>query len=169
MGSALLCASFLCFFVMDVTSLNQRTGVNVYSSCKVSDNDTSNSLAFPLLDYTHYILQCTLLTLLHMLMYISVWEFICSQSPHSMKGLVFGVFYFIRGLFQCIGVSFHVLFRIHWKLSFISCRSGFYLVNFLIAVITFFVYVWVSRRYRYRIRDERSNEYRYAEEYYSTQ
>ena len=97
-GSALLCVSFLCFFVMDVTSLNQMTGVNVYSSCKVSENDTSNSLAFLPLNYTHYILQCTLLALLHMLMYISVWEFICSQSPHSMKGLVFGVLYFIRGL-----------------------------------------------------------------------
>ena len=164
-GSALLCVSFLCFFVMDITSLNQMTG----SSCKVSENDTSNGLVVRPLDYIHYVLQCTLLVLLHMLTYISVWEFICSQSPHSMKGLVFGVFYFIRGLFQCIGVSFHVLFRIHWKLSFISCRSGFYLVNFLIAVITFFVYVWVSRRYRYRVRDERSNEYRYAEEYYSTQ
>ena len=169
MGSALLCVSFLCFFVMVVTSLNQTTSVNVYSSCKVSENDTSNSLAFPPLDYTHYILQCILLALLHMLMYISVWEFICSQSPHSMKGLVFGMFYFIRGLFQCIGVCFHILFRIHWKLSFISCSSGFYLLNFLIAVITFFVYVLVSRRYRYRVRDERSNEYRYAEEYYSKQ
>ena len=97
-GSVLLFVSFLCFFVMDVTSLNQMTGVNVYSSCKVSENDTSNSLAFLPLNYTHYILQCTLLALLHMLMYISVWEFICSQSPHSMKGLVFGVLYFIRGL-----------------------------------------------------------------------
>ena len=167
-GSALLCVSFLCFFVMDVTSFSKMASSNIYSSCKVSENDTSNGLVLLPLDYIHYILQCILLALLHMLMYISVWEFICSQSPHSMKGLVFGVFYFIRGLFQCIGISFHILFRIHWKLLFISCRSGFYLVNFLIAVITFFVYVLVSRRYRYRVRDERSNEYRYAEEYYST-
>ena len=168
MASALLCVSFLCFFIMDITSLNQTTGVNVYSSCKVSENDTSNGLVFPPLNI-HYVLQCILLALLHMLMYISVWEFICSQSPHSMKGLVFGVFYFIGGLFQCIGICFHILFSLEWKFSFISCGSGFYLVNFLIAVITFFVYVWVSRRYRYRVRDERSNEYRYAEEYYSTQ
>ena len=96
------------------------------TKCKVSENIHQMVwYYFPSTILTTYLDQCTLLALLHMLMYISAWEFICSQSPHSMKGLVFGMFYFIRGLFQCMGVSFHILFRIHWKLLFMSCRSEY--------------------------------------------
>ena len=46
------------------------------------------------------LIQLTLSAFSHMLIYTAVFEFICSQSPHSMKGLLIGVLYVIRGLYQ---------------------------------------------------------------------
>ena len=43
------------------------------------------------------IIQLTLLVLSNMLIYTAVFEFICSQCPHSMKGLLL---YAIRGSYQ---------------------------------------------------------------------
>ena len=48
-----------------------------------------------------------------------------------------------------------------------DCGFYYYLVNIVLGVIAVVVYVWVSKRYRYRERDEPSNIHRYAEEYYS--
>ena len=39
-----------------------------------------------------------------MLFYIAIFEFICAQSPHSMKGLLIGTYYAIKGVFQLVGV-----------------------------------------------------------------
>ena len=43
-------------------------------------------------------IQLTLSALSRMLIYTGVFEFICSQSPHSIKRLIVGVFYAIGGL-----------------------------------------------------------------------
>ena len=40
-----------------------------------------------------------------MLLYISVYEFICCLSPQYMKGLLFGLFYATRAFYQFIAAS----------------------------------------------------------------
>ena len=57
-------------------------------------------------------------------------------------------------------------------ISFISHHfSGnwlvYFLVNIVMGVVAFVVYVCVARRYKYRERDEPCNIRQYAEEYYS--
>ena len=173
-ASALLCISFLLYFIISMIEFKNETGsttlgVNYYCSRQqknVSLGETYQSLFSPL-NIGHLVVQCILTALTHMLFNISAWEFICSQSPHSMKGMLFGTSYAIHGLFRFLAVSFSSLFLLPWKLSPLTCTSGFYLVNLLIACISFVVYVLVARRYKYRVRDEPSREYEYAEEYYS--
>lgn len=59
-------------------------------------------------------------------------------------------------------------FSTSWKTHYpLSCGSGFYLVSIIVGVATFLMYLWVAKKYKHRTRDEVSNEYRYAEEYYS--
>ena len=112
--------------------------------------------------------QLTLSALSHMLIYTAVFEFICSQSPHSMKGLLIGLLYAIRGVYQGIATLLVVPFALGSLDSvFPSCGFYYYLVNVVLGVIAVLVYMWVARRYRYRERDEPSNIHRYAEEYYS--
>ena len=96
-------------------------------------------------------------------------EFICSQSPHSMKGLLIGLSFAIKGLFQVIAALLALPFALAMDNSHISCGVSYYVMNAGVCVVTVLVYVCVSRKYQYRERerDEPFNIYMYAENYYS--
>ena len=115
------------------------------------------------------ILQCSLNAVGYILLYIAVYEFICAQSPHAMKGLLIGTFFAIKGVFQLLAIL--VLFApfTTWNLSrsFPSCGFVYYLVNIVVGLTGMVAYVCVARTYRYRQRDEPDNTYRYVEEYYA--
>ena len=104
------------------------------------------------------------------LFYTAAFEFICSQSPQSMKGLIIGAFFAISGLFKFIGVTvFLVPFQYDWSIldkNFPSCGFAYYVPNIIIAMIGFVTYTLVARGYHYRQRDEPSNVHRYVENYY---
>ncbi len=110
------------------------------------------------------VMQNILSALSNMLINISVVEFICSQSPSSMTGLLIGVFYAIKGLFQLIATALIAPFVYH---HFSGNWLGYFLVNIVMGVVSFVVYVCVARRYKYRERDEQRNIRQYAEEYNS--
>ncbi len=59
------------------------------------------------------LVQITLSALSHMLIYIGAFEFICSQSPHSMKGFVVGLFYATKGLNQILATLFSLPFSVN--------------------------------------------------------
>ena len=105
-----------------------------------------------------------------MLLYIAVYEFICAQSPHAMKGLVIGSFFAIKGVFQLLGVLItYVPLAFEWNIAhtFPSYDFVYYLINAIIALIGIVAYTCVARQYQYRERDEPDNIYRYAEDYYA--
>ena len=96
-----------------------------------------------------------------MLFDIAVLEFICSQSPYSMKGLLLGIFFSVRSLFQGIALISILPFGAFWKTESLSCGSGFYAMYIVIGLLEFVVFSCVSKRYKYRNVNEPSNEYRY--------
>ena len=114
-----------------------------------------------------FITQHVLSSLADMLFDIAVLEFICSQSPYSMKGLLLGIFFSIRSLFQAISIISVIPFGTVWKIESLSCGSGFYAMYIVIGLFEFVLFSCVSKRYKYRDMNEPANEYRYAEEYYS--
>jgi hypothetical protein len=84
-----------------------------------------------------------------------------------MKGLLLGIFFSVKTFFQ--GSAFIFLaFGAAWKFHSLSCGSGFYLVITVLGLVTLLLYMHVAKRYKYREVNEPSNEYRYAENYYST-
>ena len=157
---------------------------NMFS--KFSDNSTFDICMFldPLeIDSLNYsvnfpqqtplllIVPLVLTSLSHMLIYTAVLEFICSQSPHSMKGLLIGLLYAIKGLYQLLATILVVPFAVGYIYhpSHISCGFSYYLVNIVIGLIAVLTYMWVAKKYKYRERDEICEIHRYAEEYYSTE
>ena len=103
-----------------------------------------------------------------MLFYIAIFEFVCAQSPHAMKGLIIGTFFAIKGTSQFLGATVLYVPFFSWSLktSFPSCGFVYYLVNIFIALSGLVAYTYVARRYQYRQRDEPDNIYRSAEDYY---
>ena len=115
------------------------------------------------------IIQCCLNTVGYLLLYIAIFEFICAQSPHSMKGLLIGSHFAIKGVFQLFGITIVYLPFTQWKwqLRFPSCGFVYYLINVVIGFVGIVAYTCIARKYQYRQRDEPDNTYRYAEEYYA--
>ena len=125
-----------------------------------------SSIEFPFQMSNIVIIQLIVAGFSHLLIYTGVFEFICSQSPHSMKGLLIGVFYAIRGLYQVLGALLMLPYNYLGAHMNPSCGFYFYLMNLVIGLVAVLVYVWVAKRYRYRVRDELCNVHQYAEEYY---
>ena len=164
--------SLICTFIMDVVvHVNNTEYANCMFKAFIEPNYyiTANFPSSPPLYQNVYFFttQHVLSALADMLFDIAVLEFICSQSPYSMKGLLLGTFFSIRFLFQGIAVVSIVPFGAVWKIESLSCGSGFYAMCIVIGLLEFVSFSCVSKRYKYRNVNEPSNEYRYAEEYYS--
>ena len=162
-------------FVMDVmvhvTSIeNSGCMFKTFTKLHPSDSEVvlDSFLSPPLYQNMYFFIpQHVLSALADMLLDIAVLEFICSQSPYSMKGLLLGIFFSIRSLFQEIAVISVIPFGTVWKIESLSCGSGFYAMYIVIGLFEFVLFSCVSKRYKYRDMNEPANEYRYAEEYYS--
>ena len=102
---------------------------------------------------------------------ITVLEFISAQSPHTMKGLLLGVFYAFRGLFITLGCVLTVPFAQEtlWgdHRGIFDCGFYYYLSNSVLGVIGLVVFLMAARRYRNRERDDPPYSHQYAEDYYS--
>ena len=173
LGMIFILLSTLCTSVMD--AYGHILNANV-TACFLHETNLlkyHDSHAWMSLNIDSYwlVIQYSLNAVGYMLLYIAVYEFICSQSPHAMKGLVIGTFFAIKGVFQLLGVVIIYLpFGIGWRNtlhSFPGCGFVYYLINAIIALIGIVAYTCVARQYQYRVRDEPDNIYRYAEEYYA--
>ena len=102
---------------------------------------------------------------------ITVLEFISAQSPHTMKGLLLGVFYAFRGLFITLGcvATFPFAQEKLWgdHRGIFDCGFSYYLSNSVLGVIGLIVFLMAARRYRNRERDDPPYTHQYAEDYYS--
>ena len=148
LGMLLVLLSLIATFVMDMVAHIR----NKEAFCMFSDYSFKPPSHFQ--DTTYLIVQDTLSALSNMLIYIGVFEFICSQSPTSMKGLLIGLVYAIKGLFRLIAAAVTVSFYVPWngKSTFPSCGFYYYLMGLVVGVPSLLVYEWAARKYKNRVR-----------------
>ena len=166
LGMFLVLLSLITTFAMD-TAAHLESQNHVYNNtyCMFAFNDYEVDYPSPQ-NPALLLIQLTLSALSHILIYTAVFEFICSQSPHSMKGLLIGMLYAIRGLYQLVAALLVLPFAFS-SIQTISCGFWYYLMNIVIGVVSLLVYMCVAKRYRNRERDEFCNIHQYAENYYS--
>ena len=106
----------------------------------------------------------------------SVFEFISAQSPHSMKGLLVGVFFAIKGLFQLSGAMILLPFSLpetwgHGKFvtnpRAMNCDFGYFFTTCGLALIGLIIFSIMVKRYRYRERDDPPYDQAYVEEVFA--
>ena len=91
----------------------------------------------------------------YFLSYICLFEFMCSQAPFGMHGMIFGLFWFVHGFFIDIGSGILLIvyyYPMH-SFSIISCTSWLTIMFCIIAVIGLVVYILIARWYVNRVRD----------------
>jgi peptide/histidine transporter 3/4 len=120
-------------------------------------------LAIP--EYLHYISLTILLT--------GVIEFICSQAPYSMKGVIMGAQYTLISICSIPILVTNVVILNTESLSSlgkgtISCEFWYALLIIAAYLSLFVVLAWMVKRYKMRKREDLlPNEHFFAERYYS--
>ena len=85
-----------------------------------------------------------------------------------MKGLLIGLSFAIRGVFETLAAVSALPFTLAWHREGLpSCGMVYYLVNIGVGTIAIVVYGHTAKKYRYRERDEPDLIRRYVEDYYS--
>ena len=105
------------------------------------------------------------------LSFLCIFEFLCSQAPFGMHGMLIGLFWFLRAIYIGISSAITLTFQyvqIHVT-SILSCTTWFSLLLGLIAVIGLVVYIVVARWYILRVRDDELNLRTAIEEHFEQQ
>ena len=91
----------------------------------------------------------------------STFEFISAQSPYTMKGVLVGLLFAVRGFFQLIEALLLFPFsektlwnRFSKETPEISCEFRYYLVTSIIALVGLVLFMIAARKYKYRKREE---------------
>ncbi len=95
------------------------------------------------------------------LLYTGHFEFLCAQSPPSMKGLLIGLSFTTKGIFQAVGAAFVIPFSFIPR-AFTSCGLWYYAINVGVAIAALVLFTFYARKYKYRQRDEICDVYRYV-------
>ena len=163
MGLSMLTLNILFVLYLAFSSIARSTSrYALGDSCPNSSIHVVHMDLVDLPDVCMPILLHILSSLHQMLLYIAAWEFICCQSPQHMKGLLFGLFYSIQAIFQLLSAVLSYTFFLIF-----TCQSVYFVLILGIGLISLLIFTVVSRRYKYRKRDDICNIYQYAENYYS--
>ena len=138
------------------------------TSCALTEGGVPDSLP---LDYKWMMLPYVLLSVAHFLILTSVGEFLCAQSPYSMKGLLFGLVYGFMGVFGVFGyfLTWSLQVLAEKKLSYrYGCLFWYLILSLGLLLAVFVVFFLVFKCYRRRLRgDDEHNEQMFAVDYYS--
>ena len=160
-GIGVVVLSLVCTFVMDtVAHAQDKSEV----ACMLSGKQ-NNSLEI-VQDASVLVVQRSLASLSNVLIHVALFEFLCSQSPHSMKGLLIGLSFALRGVCDMLS-SLTIIPFSFMHVFFPSCGMIYYIMNIVVGMTGLILYICVARKYRFRERDEPCHVRRYAEEYYS--
>ena len=103
----------------------------------------------------------------------STFEFISAQSPHTMKGVLVGLLFAVRGFFQLIEAVLLFPFsaktiwnKVAIETPQISCEFSYYLVTSFIALVGLVLFAIAARKYQYRKREEEPYSQSRVEEIY---
>ena len=104
------------------------------------------------LSFLYYSIPLLFSGLADSLSFIYGLEFICSQAPSNMNGMLVGVFWFIRAFYINISRIFSL-----WNIDGpgrVSCSFWVLVLQIILCVVGMIVYIFVSRWYQKRRKDE---------------
>ena len=167
LGLAMMCIfiAILCIFGFDLVGrFLTEEDVPCYSQWTSTDPYIN-------LNYWVLLIPAVLNGIADMLTFICIFEFLCSQAPFGMKGMLIGLFWFLRAIFIDIGSALSIMIlKLHPKgPSKLSCTSWFMLILGVILVSGFVLYALLAHWYVKRVRDDELNLRTEVEEHFERQ
>ena len=133
--------------------------------CMFVSNDSSTLQIY----YLSVHIPITLLdTAWFILFSTALLEFVCAQTPHNMKGLLFGVTNSVSYFNIPLGYGIFEAWKHYWRqpVTHPSCGFWYFLSTALIAGGGVVIICIVAKWYKRRERDEPAYEHMFVEEYY---
>ena len=131
-----------------------KTGSNVPCFTVWMPEDSSINLS-----YWAFIVPSLLSGIADNVSFLCVFEFVCSQSPFEMNGMLIGLFWLIRSI--CISFSSIISLTLeNWNLTThakLSCTSWFMIILGMVSIFGLLIYIPVARSYVKRIRNDELN------------
>ncbi len=97
-------------------------------------------------------------TLSQSIVLVTTFEFISAQTPQAMKGLMFGVFFAIKGGYSFLAAISLIPFSLkYWTASpypYLSCGFSYFFTTLFVSLVGLAMFACIRRRYKYRMRDE---------------
>lgn len=123
------------------------------------------------LNYWVLLIPAVLSGVADMLTFICIFEFLCSQAPFGMKGMLIGLFWFLRAILIDVGSVLSIMIHnLHPEgPSKLSCTSWFMLILGVILVSGFVLYALLAHWYVKRVRDDELNLRTAIEEHFEQQ
>ena len=122
------------------------------------------------LDYRWMAVPLLLFSLSTSALGIGAVEFISSQVPYSMRGLVMGIAYSMLSVCAAVGMGISIPFTKQfsiWGTGIISCGFWYALLLLVVEVLECFMLIAMQRWYKKRKREDvLPNEHVFAERYY---
>ena len=166
-GTVLCLLGVATFLIVDTVghSLKQNDFNQTESQCMFQFHKINTTLIYPALNMHWSVLipSNMLLGIGPILVITTTLEFISAQSPQSMKGFLFGVFFAIRGLFQFLNsiIITPLSLKHPWASREMlenppvtNCGFAYLLFTCVVGGIGFVLLSIAAKKYKYRRRDE---------------
>ena len=143
----LILIALLCMIVLDLVGHIVTPGDVVCATSLPSTRDDLVQISF-----LYYSIPLAFSGLAHALINLYVLEFIISQAPANMSGMIVGTYWFFGNLYANIGHIF-----IYWNIGGpgrVSCSFWVLLLQIGICIIGMIIYIFVARWYQRRRKDE---------------
>ena len=164
----------ICLLVIELAGHGVQDRNHTKCLFNATTSNDNSSLVFPLLGVHWSVLVPfdLLIGIGPTLVTVTMLEFISAQSPRSMKGFLFGLFFAIRGIFQLITSIMLTPFASMkvWNSMLptnVSCLSGYLLLICIVSLLGIALFLIVARKYKYRERDDKSYDQRFVVNFYS--
>ena len=155
---------------LDVDSYYGNNDNGTYCMFKI--NVSSNNVRALNLSWGVHVIPNILISFSPMLIATTAFEFISAQSPHSMKGLLVGMLFAIKGLFQLSSAFLLLPFALpqYWAAKGpkeVNCGFGYFVIIIGLALIGLVLFSAVAKQYKYRERDDPPYDQMAVEEVYT--
>jgi len=131
---------------------------------KTSENNVLKENTFNL-SYYWLALPKLFSSFAYYLIFTSTSEFLCAQSPYSMKGLLTGLTYSLVTLFIAVNFSLRNVFKVVKLREY--CGTFYFAVSILLTMFLFVVVYLVTKWYSRRLRRENDDEDQLLKDNYS--
>ena len=146
----LLLLTMLSMLIIDVSS---HFTTSQHVACPFSNSQNTVDLST---SYIVYIIPFIFMAFCSVMINVHIYEFICSQAPQNMSGLLTAVYITLQTFYFSIGGLLELLFSLtHFGgPSKLSCTFWLLIILLSISVFGFVVYYKTARKYKKRIRQE---------------